>query len=79
VLQLALVRLIEIVGEAACRVPESVRQQYPGLPWRHAIGMRHVLAHRYDIIEYQVIHDTLRHDLPQLIDRLVQVLADDHV
>jgi uncharacterized protein with HEPN domain len=73
VLQLALTRLIEIVGEAAARVPEVTRQQHPDLPWREAVGMRHVLAHGYDIVEYAIIWDTVRNSLPALIAQLESV------
>lgn len=74
VIQLALTRLIEIVGEAAGAVPNDVRDQYSHLPWREAVGMRNVLAHGYDIIEYAIIWDTVRNSLPPLIAQLRQIL-----
>ena len=72
--QLALTRLIEIIGEAASKVPDEDQQRFPQLPWREAIGMRHVLAHGYDIIEYAVIWDTIRNNLPPLIVQLREIL-----
>ena len=74
VIQLALTRLIEIVGEAASSVPQEQRDRYPQLPWREAVGMRNVLAHGYDVVEYSIIWDTVRSSLPTLIAQLHQIL-----
>ncbi len=75
VLQLALVQLIEIVGEAGSRVPEDVRQANPELPWKQAIGMRHRLIHGYEFIDYEVIFDTVQDSLPPLIAQLEKLLG----
>lgn len=74
-LQLAVTRLIEIVGEAANRVDGEFRDLHPNLPWRHAVGMRHILAHGYDIIEYAVIWDTVNNNLPQLVRQLNAIIG----
>ena len=73
-LQLALVQLIEIVGEAGSRVPEDVRQANPELPWKQAIGMRHRLIHGYEFVDYEVIFDTVQDSLPPLIVQLEKLL-----
>ncbi len=49
---LSLVRLLEVVGEAAARVPEGFRSQYPGGPWRETTGLRDRLVHGYDTIDF---------------------------
>src|SRR3954470_6582174 len=54
-LQLALVQLIEIVGEAASRVSLDIRNAYPTVPWQLAAGMRNKLIHGYDVIEYAIV------------------------
>jgi len=72
--QLALTRLIEIVGEAASKISQEDQGRYPQLPWRKAIGMRHVLAHGYDIVEPTIIWDTVRNNLPPLIQQLQGIL-----
>lgn len=74
VLQLALVQLIEIVGEAGSRVPDDVRQANPELPWKQAIGMRHRLIHGYEFVDYEIIFDTVRDSLPPLIAQLEKLL-----
>lgn len=74
VLQLALVQLIEIVGEAAARVSTQVRAAYPTIPWQRAADMRNKLIHGYDVIEIAVVHDTVKDDLPLFIRQLDEIL-----
>ena len=50
-LNLSLVRLLEVVGEAAARVPEGFRSHYPGVPWRATTALRNRLVHGYDTID----------------------------
>jgi hypothetical protein len=56
VLNLALTRLLEVVGEAATRVPESYQQKYPGLPWAPMIGLRNRLIHGYDQVDLEIFY-----------------------
>jgi uncharacterized protein with HEPN domain len=73
-LQLALLQLIEIVGEAAARVPADVRQIYPSVPWQLAAGMRNRLIHGYDVVEFEIVYDTVKDDLPALVAQLDAIL-----
>lgn len=75
VLELALVRLVEIVGEAANRLPIEDQLRYPSIPWREVVGMRNRLVHGYDAIDLDVLWDTLQIDLPQLIEELERILS----
>jgi uncharacterized protein with HEPN domain len=75
-LQLALVQLIEIVGEAASRVPDDVRAAHPSIPWQIAADMRNKVIHGYDVIEYAIVFDTVRVDLPMLVNELDVILRD---
>jgi len=77
VLQLALTRLVEIVGEAAGRVSDDVKQRHPELPWSSARRIRNVMAHAYDVINYQILCDTIRSDFPGLIEKLDAILEQD--
>mgnify|MGYP006287372577 CR=1 FL=1 len=77
VLQLALTRLVEIVGEAAGRVPDDVKQRHPRLPWSSARRIRNVMAHAYDVIDYQILSDTIRSNFPDLIQKLDAILDQD--
>jgi len=73
-LQLALVRLVEIVGEAATRVSDGGQMRYPSIPWQKARGMRNRLVHGYDQIDLRVLWDTITDDLPPLIAELERIL-----
>lgn len=75
VLELALVRLVEIVGEAANRLPIEDQSRYPSIPWKEIVGMRNRLVHGYDAIDLDVLWDTVRIDLPQLIEELESILG----
>ena len=76
VLQLALTRLVEIVGEAANRVSGATRQAHLDIPWPRIIGMRNWLAHGYDVIDYDLLWDTVTTDLPPLIAALERILGE---
>jgi uncharacterized protein with HEPN domain len=75
-LQLALTRLVEIVGEAAGRVSPETQSKYPAVPWREAIATRHRITHGYDVVDYDILWDTVQDDLPPLVAALEGVLAD---
>ena len=63
---LALMRLLEIVGEAATRVPEEVRAQIPDVPWAEIVALRNRLIHGYDEINLDIVWRILTDDLPHL-------------
>ena len=73
-LELSLIRLIEIIGEAAARVSVEGRNRYPSIPWREVIGMRNRLVHGYDSVDLDVLWDTVELDLPPLITQLEKYL-----
>jgi uncharacterized protein with HEPN domain len=73
--QLALTRLVEIVGEAAGRVSELSRQRQPGIPWREIVGMRHRLIHGYDRVDLDILWEVVRRDLPDLVAKLDAILG----
>ena len=74
-MQLALVRLVEIIGEAATRVSDEGRARHPSVPWQAAIGMRNRLVHGYDQIDLDVLWDTVQDDLPALIGQLERIVG----
>ena len=69
-MQLSVLKSVEIVGEAAARMSEDTRQANPDIPWRRIVGMRKRLVHAYFDIDYPLVWDTVRHELPDLIARL---------
>jgi uncharacterized protein with HEPN domain len=74
VLQLALVRLIEIVGEAARRVSEETQTRHPQIPWPQVISTRNRLVHGYDFVDHDILWETITDDLPALIAQLEQII-----
>ncbi len=70
VLSLALVRPLEIVGEAASKVTVATREQTPNIPWSQIVSLRHRLIHGYDTINMDIFWKILTGDLPALIAQL---------
>ena len=70
---LALVKDIEILGEAAYQVTPDTRGQAPRIPWDDIIGMRHRLVHAYFDIDLDILWKTAKEDLPPLITELERV------
>ena len=75
IVQLALVRLVEIVGEAAARVGPELRATLPSIPWVEIVGMRHRLVHGYDQVDLDVLWRVIAIDLPPLVGELDRLLA----
>jgi uncharacterized protein with HEPN domain len=69
-LNLSLVRLLEIVGEAASRIPKEERARYPDIPWSDIISLRNRLIHAYDKIDFDILWQIVVEDLPALIREL---------
>jgi uncharacterized protein with HEPN domain len=74
-LNLSLIQLLEIIGEAARGITTEFRQEHPELPWKRMVGMRDRLIHGYFDINLDVLWETTKNDLPPLIDKLEKILA----
>lgn len=74
-LNLALVRLLEIIGEAAGRVIKEDRDLYPNIPWPEIVGLRNRLIHGYDEVDFDILWQIVKTDLPSLIEKLEKILA----
>lgn len=72
----SLVRLLEIIGEAATQVSEELRANAPGVPWPVVIGMRNRLIHAYFSINLTVVWSTSTEDIPPLITELQRLLGE---
>lgn len=70
----ALVRAVEIVGEAANKVSAETREQYPHIPWITIIGMRHRLAHAYFDIDHDILWTTVTEAAPALLTHIRKLL-----
>ena len=76
-LNLALVRLMEIVGEAAARTPEEFRSHHPQVPWRDVADLRHRLIHGYDTVNFDILWTIIQRDLPPLIAQLAAIIEEE--
>ena len=66
-LQDSVLRRLEIIGEAARRLSRETRATLPNIPWRDYVGLRNIVIHQYDSVDFYTIWETLQHDLPLLI------------
>lgn len=70
IFNLAMVRLLEIIGEAAARVTEVGRERYPRVQWPEIVGMRNRIVHGYDQINFDIVWTVITQDLPALLEAL---------
>jgi uncharacterized protein with HEPN domain len=75
-LALAIVRLLEIIGEAAGRVPADEQARRSSLPWPAIVGLRNRLIHGYDDVDYDIVWQIVTTDLPLLASELTRSLPD---
>ena len=75
-LTLALVRLLEVVGEAARGVSEDCRRRYPAIPWKGMVGTRDRLIHGYFDVDLNVVWEIVSADLPAIIPTLERIVSD---
>ena len=73
----AVIRRLEIIGEAANRISEETRIGFPNLPWNDMIGMRNVMIHDYDDVDMAIVWETVQNDLPALISALEKLIPPE--
>jgi len=72
----ATIRALEIIGEAIRKVPSSVRNRYPHLPWKEMAGMRDKLIHEYFGVNLRTVWDTIQRDIPSVKPLFQKILED---
>lgn len=75
-MQDAVMRQIEIIGEAAGRISEGLQDDYPELPWMEMRAIRNKIVHDYLEINTDIIWDTVQNDLPALKDQIKSLLRE---
>ncbi|BCZ92469.1 DUF86 domain-containing protein [Thermus thermophilus] len=72
----AVVRNLEVIGEAARQIPSEVRERYPEVPWRRVIGLRNVVVHEYFAVDVEIVWTVVRQSLPELKEALRRMMAE---
>ncbi len=73
-LQFAVFRGLEIIGETSKNVPLSFRKEHPSVPWRSTAGIRDKLIHHYFGVDLQIVWDIIKQDLPSLKKNVQKIL-----
>lgn len=75
--QNAILKVLEIIGEAASRITTDTHRAYPQIPWRQIIGLRNRVVHGYFDIDLNLIWQIVHQDIPILLDQLQDLLPPD--
>lgn len=70
----AVIQKFLVIGEASKKIPESLKVQYPDVPWQRMAGMRDRLIHAYFGMDAQLVWQTIHEDLPKVKVRLLEIL-----
>ena len=76
-LQLAILKAVEIVGEAASRISAETRELNPDIPWADIVGMRNRLVHGYFDVNLTRVWETVERDIPRLIGQLEGLVSEE--
>ncbi|EXI71442.1 MAG TPA: DUF86 domain-containing protein [Candidatus Accumulibacter sp.] len=74
----AIVRAVEIIGEAASKISEETRISHPAIPWKAIIGMRNRLVHAYFDIDASIVWVAVTEEIPALLRQLKTLAASEH-
>jgi len=70
----AIIRRLEIIGEASRRISEETKTTFPDIPWNDMVNMRNVMIHEYDDVDMIIVWETVKNNPPPLIDALGKIL-----
>lgn len=72
--QYAVIRCLEVIGEAAKRIPDDFRNAHPDVPWKQLSGMRDILIHSYDKVNVDIVWETVEKDLPEMLNKISPII-----
>jgi uncharacterized protein with HEPN domain len=70
----AVIRNLEIIGEASKNLPEDVKEKYPDIPWRRMIGLRNIAVHEYFGVDLGIIWEIVTRNLPETRPKIIAML-----
>lgn len=70
----AVIRNLEVLGEAIRNVPQEIKDRYPEIEWKEAIGFRNILIHNYFGIDLETIWETIKKDIPKFKKEIEEIL-----
>ena len=73
-LKRAIVRSLEVIGEATKKIPDDFRQEWNSVNWKNMAGMRDRLIHDYIGIDYTIVWDVMRNKIPELYEQISEIL-----
>jgi uncharacterized protein with HEPN domain len=73
----AVVRNLQIIGEAVKQIPSNIRAQYPTIEWRKIAGLRDILAHAYFSLENETLWDIVQNKVPELLEQVQCIVLDE--
>ena len=74
--QSAVIRELEIIGEAVKNIPPDVTAKYPEIPWKKIAGMRDKLIHNYFGVDFELTYDIIEKDVPALKEQIVKIIKE---
>jgi uncharacterized protein with HEPN domain len=76
-LSFAVIRALEIFGEAASRISNDLQKKHPHIPWRAIVGMRNRLIHVYFDIDYDIVWEAISNEIPLIIPKLEKLIETE--
>ena len=72
----AVIRSLEVIGEAVKKVPSEIRTKYPEIPWKYIAGMRDKLIHEYHSVDLEIILEVIEKEIPSLKPKFAKILEE---
>jgi len=72
----AIMKRLEVIGEAVKNIPKKIKEKYPDIPWKRIAGMRDVLIHEYFGVTMERVWNTAKNDIPKLKKQILELLEE---